>query len=113
MRRDPARERAFFETAQRVTGAAKFIEHAQQRLELGEAKFGDRWTTMRLSEYVRELSEEAADLAAWAALALQVLDRATPEAARIAYKLARIAHIGALAHGQLEDIDELLGGTIA
>jgi len=115
--RDPSRELAFFQTAARTTGAERFVEHARQRLEDGEDKFGERWTRLRLHEFTRELAEEAADLAAWAALAAQALDGTTSMPAdhrgAITEQLSNIARAGAKAHHAIEAINHIIGGTPA
>lgn len=70
--RDPARERRFIE--QVAGGHVELVEQVTERLEAGEALYGDRWATVGICRLLRELQEEAADLVAWGALAEQALD---------------------------------------
>jgi hypothetical protein len=106
--RDPKREREFLEHASRGSlhpAPCRFVEHALHRLELGESKFGDRWATLPLDEFVRELTEETADLGAWAVLARQAhtVQRHTNLVdAHIDACLERVARAGAEAHRVLE-----------
>lgn len=115
--RDIARERAFLQSAARGADSVRFVAHAEGRLAAGELKFGDSWTRLRLEEFVRELTEEAADLGAWAALAAQALTALVPvqvvSASQLLHDLCAVAHAGALAHSALERMDAHIGGTPA
>ncbi len=71
--RDSVREQAWLEAAEQDAGASGFACHVVERLLAGESVYGDRWATVGLRKLIAELMEEAADLGAWAVLALQVL----------------------------------------
>lgn len=71
--RDETAEQRFFEAA--AGGQTPtFVAHATNRLELGQELYGDAWAQRGIAGLVDELLEEAADLGAWAALAIQTLD---------------------------------------
>ncbi len=72
-RRDLEKERHYFETAASGAGASSFADLARARLEVGERLYGDRWATLGIDRLLVELAEEALDLGAWGALALQAL----------------------------------------
>lgn len=75
-RREESRERLWVEHAELDAGRSGVVEHALMRLAAGERAYGDdRWATVTLDELLGELSEEAADIGAWGALALEALER--------------------------------------
>lgn len=74
--RDPDREAAFIADA--ATGLDGFAGHVAARLELGEREYGSAWADRGARALVLEALEEAADLAAWLALADQALDAEPP-----------------------------------
>lgn len=111
LQRDPAREASFLRDAARRTDSGEmFVAHATRRLEIGQARFGDRWANLTLLEYVRELTEEGADLGAWSALAGQVAShaRSGPE---VMHHLELIAHAGAMAHAAAQSLARLLNAN--
>lgn len=109
--RDLAREREFLQRSSTMSrDSAAFVEHGQHRLAEGESKFADRWAAMSLLEFARELSEEGADLGAWAALADQAADGQIPPShtAAVRMLLVRIARAGAAAHEGTRKLQDLL-----
>jgi len=72
MARNIGREHAFLTRA----GNPDFTTAAQHRLTLGERLYGDAWRQRTISELLAEVTEEALDMGAWSALAMQALDRA-------------------------------------
>jgi hypothetical protein len=73
--RNESRERFWLQGAERGAGRSGFASHALMRLAAGERAYGDRWAGMGIDHLLGELSEEAADIGAWAVLALQALER--------------------------------------
>ncbi|MEJ7824893.1 MAG: hypothetical protein WKF48_05665 [Solirubrobacteraceae bacterium] len=96
--RDRAREASFLEEAAR--GHSAFVLQASQRLEQGQAIYGDAWRQRGAATLVGELLEEAADIGAWGALAAQSLDAGGAHA-RARALLALAARRGAQAHAAL------------
>jgi len=102
--RDRYRERRWLESV--VTNVpSKFAAHARERLEMGEGLYGARWATMGIARLLDELAEEAVDLGAWSALALQALDGedlAPSLRDEIVAQLRAAACAGAQAHAAVE-----------
>ncbi len=99
--REPEREKRFLEHAASAAGNNAFVNQASERLEQGEREFGDRWTRMTLSDFLRELQEEAADIGAWGTLAEQLANHQQLPAVidrHIRTGLLEIAKAGARAH---------------
>jgi hypothetical protein len=109
--RDIVREHKFLTQATGFAIPADFVEHCTRRLVQGEHEFGDRWTRIGLTGFVRELREEAADLGAWSALADQAVDLEhlpPAAAAEFAQILEQIARRGAQAHFDAGVLERLL-----
>ena len=68
--------------------ALGFPDAVRSRLKLGERRFGGSWRGRSTADSVREMQEEAEDLAAYGALAIQALDdvanTGTPRGDRLA-----------------------------
>ncbi|MCW2951030.1 MAG: hypothetical protein JWQ48_200 [Conexibacter sp.] len=102
--RDRYRERRWLEGVT-ATVPNGFVAHARDRLEMGEALYGARWATAGIAQLLAELAEEAADLGAWSALALQALDGGHLDPlvrVGIVGQLSAIARAGAEAHAAVE-----------
>lgn len=112
--RDPRREREFLQRASAFTGARLFIAHCEHRLGQGDREFGQRWARIGLHQHVRELSEEGADLGAWAALAEQAVDLEHVHDSRLVrVQLSLAARGGAIAHQAVEQLARLLSAEIS
>lgn len=98
-------ERGWLEQAELEAGRSGFTEHATQRLDAGDAVYGDQWAGRGVDELLIELGEEAADLGSWGVLARQALELETalePDArAQIAIRVERAIELGAHAHREL------------
>lgn len=108
--RDLGLERVFLDAAELGSETRGFADHARRRLHAGERAYAGRWANVGWDQLVHELTEEAADLGAWAVLALQTIERDVPEQARDATRLLEvIARAGAEAHGAAERLRKLGG----
>lgn len=110
--RDLDLEAAFLDAAELGIQAEGFADHARRRLQAGERAYAGRWAGVGWHQFAHELTEEAADLGAWAVLALQTIERDVPEHARAdaALLLDCIARAGAEAHAAAGRLRELVGG---
>jgi hypothetical protein len=108
--RDSFRERRFL--AEAACGHLAFVEQAAQRLDTGQATYGDSWQWIGVRRHLAELIEEACDLGAWAVLCDQALDQEhgldADERERLRQTLRRVAALGAAAHRLLSDASEQL-----
>jgi hypothetical protein len=101
-------ERRWLEDAAAVVPSG-FVQHARERLEMGEALYGDRWASAGIRQLLAELRTEAADLGAWSALTLQALDDlGDDERAALVVQLRAVARAGAEAYAALETANRLL-----
>lgn len=71
--RDTKREAEFLRAAAR--GEDEFVERVEARLRLGDELYGTFYQWIGIRKLLDELREEALDLAAWASLADEALDR--------------------------------------
>lgn len=111
--RDRGVEREWLESAERAASPSGFADRARRRLEVGERSYGDRWARAGLPRLLGELAEEAADLGASSALAVQALalDVRLDSAARRELRslLDQVSRAGAAAHAAIvrgEDLCE-------
>lgn len=74
----------------------EFVVQATRRLDLGQELYGDEWEGRSIESFLEELLEEAADLGAWAALAIQ-----TTRDPGVVQLLELAAQYGARAHEAL------------
>jgi hypothetical protein len=74
-RRDPLAERVLLDRSQRLArlAVANWPSTVEQRLAIGQERYGDTWADRSTTDLLDEVSEEAIDLAAWACLAIQSL----------------------------------------
>lgn len=105
-RRDPLAERVLLDHATRLSRlfVASFAQQAQERLEAGQALYGDQWASRPLTELLDECAEETLDTAAWAVLSAErlialELDRETT--ATVSDMLAQAMAAGATAHAHI------------
>lgn len=115
LNRDVSREWRFLDQASYGTRSG-FAKAAAARLVQGEQSFGDRWKTLTLEQFARELEEEAADLGAWAVLAVQALDGLDLEdvhIARLDGLLTQVARAGAQALSAVNAIRAVLDDATA
>jgi hypothetical protein len=100
--RDLPREARFAATA-----AGRHIDYppaVADRLDIGQRRYGDRWTTRPLTALLAEADEEALDLGAWSTLAHLQSDEAdlTPsDQSRLELALHKATRAAAEAHAQL------------
>jgi len=71
--RDRLAERVLLDRSQRLArlAVASWPTAVEQRLELGEALYGNSWTERSTGELLDEVLDETLDAAAWACLAVQ------------------------------------------
>ena len=75
--RDRDRERKLLgQAAGLAANADAFTGHVEDRLNMGERVYRDRWKSVPPAALLTEALEEVADLAAWSLLAHQSLDTA-------------------------------------
>ena len=89
----------------------RFTSHVHRRLAMGDQMYGDRWQALGLERLLTEITEEAADLGAWAVLALQALDlteAGSSERRALAGGLMVAARAGAQAHAAIVEAAEAL-----
>ena len=108
--RDSFRERRFL--AEAACGHAAFVTQALTRLDAGQAEYGDSWAWIGTRRLLAELTEEAADLGAWSALADQALDLdaglSSEQREHLRRTLRRVAALGAAAHRLLSEAAEAM-----
>lgn len=88
-----------------------FIADAVARLRAGERTFGDRWTTLGLERLLAEVSEEAADIGGWGALAGEQLARENLDERdrdRVAALLATAIEAAVCAHAAIGDAQRIV-----
>jgi hypothetical protein len=67
-------EHQLLSTAELANGAGSgFTAHAVYRLKLGESTYGDGWRALTPRQLLGTIGEEAADIGAWAVLAVQAI----------------------------------------
>jgi hypothetical protein len=71
--RDTGRERQFLRAAAR--GSEAFVHGCEQRLEAGQALYGDTWAHAGVMALLGEIVDETLDVACWSVLAAQTLDQ--------------------------------------
>jgi hypothetical protein len=108
--RDSFRERRFL--AEAACGHMPYIEQALARLDAGQSTYGDSWCWIGIRRHLAELTEEAADLGSWSALADQALDGelalSAEQREQTRQALRRVAALGACAHRLLAEATEAL-----
>ncbi len=109
--RDVAREHQFLIDA--AHGETPCVDHAEHRIADGDEAYGLSFLWIGIRRHLAELQEEAADLAAWAALADEALDRehdvSDLHKQQIRAVLVAAAQHGARAHGLLTNARVSLG----
>lgn len=100
--RDRDRERRFIAAASPTD--PRWLVAVTTRLDVGQRLYGNDWATRPLVDLIREIDEEALDIAPRSVLALQALDRTDLGASdrdRIAHLLARATREAAQIHDRL------------